>query len=186
MIDDGRSRPSSSALARVNGSSDNLLTNNTSFNNGGNGIEIEGGTGNVVADNQVNGNYIGIRLKDDATAVVRDNTISDNLRFGVDARNAEPGAAVAGNTITGSWGAINLAAADSAAVSGNTSSDVSTPLVVAGAAIRDTSWTDGVATVLRWNPMLVLWSLLLGVPIVVTLIRSSWRAAKPRRRTRTA
>jgi parallel beta-helix repeat protein len=186
MIDDGRSRPSSLALARMNGSSDNQLTNNTSVNNAGNGIEIEGGTGNIVANNQVSGNYVGVQVKDNASVTVRDNTISDNLRYGVDVRNAGAGALITGNTISGSWGAVNLATADSAVVGATISSDVSTPLVVAGVAIRDTSWTDSLVAVLRWNPMLVLWSLLLGVPIVATAVRYSWLAARPRRRTRTA
>ena len=74
MIDDGRSRPSTAAMARINGSSGNVLTNNTSFNNAGNGVEIEGGTANVVTDNRVSGNYVGIQVKDDAAVTVRDNT----------------------------------------------------------------------------------------------------------------
>jgi parallel beta-helix repeat protein len=186
MIDDGRSRPSTAAMARINGSSGNVLTNNTSFNNAGNGIEIEGGTANVVTDNRVSGNYVGIQVKDDAAVTVRDNTISDNVWYGIDVRNIGAGADVVGNTITASWGAVNLATADSAAVGANISSDVSAPLVVAGVAIRDTSWTDSVLARLQFSPMLLLWTLLLGVPIVVTVIRLSWSAARPRRRARTA
>ena len=34
-----------------------------------------------------------------------------------------------------------------------------------------TAWPDNVAVFLRWNPMLLLWSVVLGVPIVVVTVR---------------
>ena len=80
MIDDGRSLASDTAQTRIDGSNDNLLLRNFSAANAGNGVEVEGGTGNVVDGNRINDNYIGVRIKDGASASVRDNTMADNLR----------------------------------------------------------------------------------------------------------
>ena len=118
--------------------------------------------------------------------MVRNNTAVDNVKYGIDIRNPAGGIPVAGNTISGGWGAVNLATTSSAVLDGNVTSDVSAPVVIAGAAIRDTAWPDQVVDVIRWNPMLVLWSVLLGVPIVVALIRLVWTAARPSRRIRIA
>jgi len=186
MIDDGRSSPSTLAESRINGSSNNVLMDNSASDNAGSGVEIEGGVKNVVVNNRVTNNYIGIRVKDDAVVMVRNNTAVDNVRYGIDIRNTAGGISVAGNTISGGWGAVNLATTSSAVLDGNVTSDVSAPVVIAGAAIRDTAWPDQVVDVIRWNPMLVLWSVLLGVPIVVALIRLVWTAARPSRRIRIA
>ena len=48
---------------------------------------------------------------------------------------------------------------------------MSTPLVVDGVATRDPSWTDRASQFLRWNPVLVLWGLVLGVPALVAALR---------------
>jgi parallel beta-helix repeat protein len=185
MIDDGRSDPSTLAESRTNGSSNNVLMDNTAFDNAGSGVEIEGGTQNVVANNQVRHNYVGIRVKDDAMVMVRNNIAADNVRYGIDIRNVAGGIPVAGNTVSGSWGAVNLATTSSAVLDGNVATDVSAPVVIAGAAIRDTAWSDHVADMVRWNPMLVLWSILLGVPIVMALMRLLRAATRPNRRKRT-
>ena len=185
MIDDGRSDPSTVAESRTNGSSNNVLMDNTALDNAGSGIEIEGGTQNVVANNQVRNNYVGIRVKDDAVVMVRNNTAADNVRYGIDIRNVTGGIPVAGNTVSGSWGAVNLATTGSAVLDGNVATDVSAPVVIAGAAIRDTAWSDHVADMVRWNPMLVLWSILLGVPIVMALMRPLRAATRPNGRKRT-
>ena len=163
MIDDGRSLSTDTAQTRINGSDDNLLLHNFSAANAGNGVEVEGGTGNLVDGNRVNQNYVGVRVKDGASASVRDNTMADNLRYGVDIRDGDGTVDVAGNAISASWGAINLATDASATLSENSTDDVSASLVVAGAAVRETTWFDTLTAVLRWNPMLVLWSVLVGI-----------------------
>ena len=79
--------------------------------------------------------------------------------------------AIDGNRISGSWAAVNLAAASSATLGENPSTDVSTPLVIGGVAQRDPSWIDRVGQFLHWNPVLVLWALTLGVPLLIGLCR---------------
>ena len=151
MIDDGRSLSTDTAQTRINGSDDNLLLHNFSAANAGNGVEVEGGTGNLVDGNRVNQNYVGVRVKDGASASVRDNTMADNLRYGVDIRDGDGTVDVAGNAISASWGAINLATDASATLGANSTADVSASLVVAGAAVRETTWLDTVTAVLRWS-----------------------------------
>ncbi len=171
MIDDGRSSPSEGAEMRLNGSNDNLVVDNYAFANGGNGVEIEGGVGNVVADNRLLGNYVGVRVKDDAQVTVRDNIVTSNVRYGIDVRNAHGTIPVTGNTISGSWGAVNLATSDSADVTANVISAVSANLVVDGTALRETTWFTHLGAYLYWNPLLLLWSLVLGVPVIVAVLR---------------
>ena len=69
------------------------------------------------------------------------------------------------------WAAINLAAAAGAALGDNPATDVTTPLVVARVVTYRTSWVDDVAKYIRWNPLLVLWGLILGLPIIVGVFR---------------
>lgn len=175
MIDDGRSEATSSAERRVDPADDNLVIDNIATNNGLSGIEIEGGTGNVVSGNQLTGNYIGVRVNNGGSAAVRDNTIIDSYRYGVDVLDSAGRIPVSGNTISGSWAAISLATADAAVLADNSTSDVSTPLVVDGVAERSMNVVERVAQFLRWNPMLVLWGLVLGVPVVVALARPGLR-----------
>jgi parallel beta-helix repeat protein len=149
------------------------ISGNVAFDNGGSGVEIEGGTGNVVSGNTVRGNDIGIRVKDDAAASVTDNTVADNTHYGINVLDSAGAAQVpvSGNTISGSWAAINLESEQSATLSNNNSTDVTTALVVAGVASHDTSWFERISTFLRWNPMLILWVLVLGVPSLVGAAR---------------
>lgn len=171
MIDDGRSADGGGEKARINDSNNNQVVDNLAYGNGGSGVEIEGGKGNVVSGNQISGNYIGVRVKNMASVVVRDNTIAGNLRYGVDVLDPGGTVSVAGNTISGTWGAVNLADGGSAVVGVNSVSDVSTFLVVGGVAVRDHHWVQDVAAFVRWNPLVVLWSLVIGVPLVVMASR---------------
>lgn len=177
MIDDGRSVGASPDPSRIDASNDNTLVGNFSFGNSGSGIEIEGGTGNLAADNRLAGNYIGVRVKNGASVTVRDNTILDNRRYGIDVLHNGAAVMLAGNLIGGSWGGVNLATQDSALLDANTITEVSAPLVLDGVAIRHPSWVENVATYVRWHPMMMLWSLLLGVPIVVAAARLATSAA---------
>ena len=171
MIDDGRSEASATAEARIDPSNDNVVIGNRAYDNAGSGVELEGGTGNIVTRNELTGNDIGVRAKDKATAVITDNTITGSVRYGVHVMDATSHAALDRNRISGSWAAVNLAAPESATLGTNPATDVSTPLVVAGVAQRDPSWLDQVGQFLRWNPVLVLWGLILGVPLAVAALR---------------
>jgi parallel beta-helix repeat protein len=182
MIDDGRSTASATAEARINPSNDNVVTGNIAYDNAGSGVEIEGGTGNLVSANHLSRNDIGVRLKDGATATVRDNVIDDSVRYGVHVLDPASRVAIADNRISGSWAAVNLAAAESATLGVNPATDVSTPLVVADVAQRDPSWLDRVGQFLRWNPVLVLWGLILGVPLLVGALRIVRAPFRPHRR----
>ncbi len=175
MIDDGRSEETSFAERRVDPADDNLVVDNIATDNGLSGVEIEGGTGNVVAGNRLVGNYVGVRINNRAAVAVTGNTISDSYRYGIDVLDSDGGIPVTRNTISGSWGAINLATAGSATLEGNTITDVTAELVVDGVAEHSSSWYAHAARVLRWNPMLALWGLLLGVPTIVGLARMVYR-----------
>ena len=178
MIDDGRSTATAEAEARINPSNDNLVTGNTAYDNAGSGVEIEGGTGNVVSGNDLARNDIGVRAKDGAVAAVTGNTITDSVRYGLHVLDPAARVSIDGNRISGSWAAVNTAAAESATIGANTVTDVSTPLVVGEVAQRDPSWIERVGQFLRWNPVLVLWGLILGVPLLVgayRLVRAPFR-----------
>ena len=99
------------------------------------------------------------------------NVIDGSVRYGVHVLDPTARVAIDRNHISGSWAAINLAAADSATLGENPTTDVSTPLVIASVAQRDPSWTDRVRQFLHWNPVLVLWTLTLGLPLLVGLTR---------------
>jgi parallel beta-helix repeat protein len=171
MIDDGRSLTTAEAKSRIDASNDNVVTGNVAYDNGASGIEIEGGTGNVVSANTLTRNDIGVRIKDGAAARVVDNTIVDSDRYGVNVLDSGGQVPVTGNHISGSWAAVNLAGTNSATVGANTITDVTTPLVVDSVVTYETTWVDDVAKYIRWNPLLVLWGLILGVPLIVGVLR---------------
>ena len=171
MIDDGRSAQTAEAQSRIDASNDNVITGNVAYDNANSGVEIEGGSGNVVSGNTLTGNDIGVRIKDRASAAVTGNTIVDSDRYGINVLESGGHVPLTDNRISGSWAAINLESADSATVGVNTSTDVTTPLVVDSVVTYDTTWLDELATYVRWNPLLVLWGLILGVPIMVSVVR---------------
>lgn len=171
MIDDGRTEDAPFADANVLPSNDNLIEGNRAYDNDGSGIEIEGGTGNVVRDNLVEGNHVGIRIKNDAEATITGNTVNDSRLYGVDVLDTARSAEITGNTITGGWASIGLGDEGLATREGNTVSGASAPLVIAGTSVRESTVLLEVSKVLRWNPLLVLWGLILGVPLLVWLVR---------------
>jgi parallel beta-helix repeat protein len=181
MIDDGRSLTTAAAQARPNPSDNDEVTGNVAHDNAGSGVEIEGGTGNVVSDNHLSRNDIGVRVKSGATASITGNVIDGSLRYGVHVLDPAARVAIDGNHISGSWAAINLAAANGATLGQNASTDVSTPLVLDGVAQRDPSWIDRVGRFLHWNPVLVLWALTLGLPLLVGLSRAAGKPLRPPR-----
>ena len=172
MIDDGRSVTTAEAQSRIDTSNYNVVTGNAAYDNANSGVEIEGGSGNVVSGNTLARNDIGVRIKDGAVASIVDNTIVDSDRYGVNVLDSGGQVPVSRNTISGSWAAVNLAGASSATVGDNTVTDVTTPLVVDSVVTYETTWVDEVAKYIRWNPLLVLWGLILGVPFLVGVLRA--------------
>lgn len=183
MIDDGRSLDASFAPARFLPSDDNQLIGNQAYDNDGSGIEVEGGAGNVVTGNVLARNHVGVRVKDDASALVSDNRISESRLAGVDVLSGAAEVEVRGNVVTGGWTGIALGEPGGARVTGNDLTGSSTPLVVAGRAQRDEGLVTEVGRVLRWNPVLVLWTMILGVPAIHAAPRLvRWIVSRPRSR----
>ena len=167
MIDDGRSEDSETAKAARLPSNDNQVVDNHAYDNAGSGVEIEGGTGNVVMGNLLERNHIGVRIKDDASVVVADNDIRDSRLFGIDVLEGAATVDIAGNEVTGGWGSVSLGREGIADVSDNEVSGAATPLVVDGTAVRDNAVGTTVAKYFKWNPLLILWTAILGIPVVL-------------------
>ena len=186
MIDDGRSEDTATASARRLASNHNLLEGNRAYGNDGSGIEIEGGAGTVVRDNILTGNHVGVRVKNDASAVVLDNTIADSSLAGIDVFSGFGRVSIKNNTITNGWAGIALGSADAATVSGNTISGASTDTAIAGKAIRNDDFATQIGRIFRWNPLLVLWTGILGMPILLgglSIVRAVRRRLHLRART---
>jgi parallel beta-helix repeat protein len=183
MIDDGRSEDTDYADAARLPSNDNQLIGNHAYDNDGSGVEIEGGSGTVVRGNLLERNHVGIRVKNDASLVIQDNRVADSRLAGVDVLSAGDEAEVMRNDITGGWASVSVPDATSVRLSANTLSGASTPMVVAGEPQRDEGVTTAVAKVFRWNPLLVLWTAILGIPTVLaltSLVRTAVRAGRRR------
>ena len=180
MIDDGRSEDTSYADAARLPSNNNQLVGNRAYNNDGSGIEIEGGTGTIVSGNSLAGNHVGVRVKSDASALVENNRITNSALAGVDVLNGRGSVRIVNNTVSGGWAGIALGGHTSATLEENTLVDASTPLAVAGQAVREENIGSIIGRVFRWNPLLVLWAAILGVPFVFGIYRLA-RLAAPRR-----
>jgi parallel beta-helix repeat protein len=176
MIDDGRSEDSDYAEAARLPSNDNRLIGNHAYDNDGSGIEIEGGTGTVVRGNLLERNHVGVRVKNDASVAVTDNRVVDSRLAGIDVLSGAGAVSVTGNDVVGGWASVALGESSAADLSGNTLEGASTPMVVAGEAQRDEGITTVLGKVFRWNPLLVLWTAILGIPAVLA-VRSLARAA---------
>lgn len=171
MIDDGRSEASAFAEAARLPSDQNQLIGNHAYDNDGSGIEIEGGAGTIVRDNLLERNHVGVRVKNDASVDIESNRITDSALAGVDVLGNAGQVEITGNSITGGWASIALAQQNAAELSENDLADASTPLVVAGEAVREETVATVVGRVFRWNPLLVLWTAILGVPAVFAIFR---------------
>jgi parallel beta-helix repeat protein len=169
MIDDGRSEDSEYAEAARLASNDNRLIDNHAYDNDGSGIEIEGGTGTVVQGNRLEGNHVGVRVKNDASVVIEDNRIADSRLAGVDVLAGAGSVEVSGNVIDAGWASVALGEPGAAELSGNVLTDASTPTVVAGEAQREEGWATVLGKVYRWNPLLVLWTAILGIPALLAV-----------------
>jgi parallel beta-helix repeat protein len=167
MIDDGRSEDTATASARRLPSNDSVLEGNHAYNNDGSGIEIEGGTGTIIRDNVLTGNHVGVRIKNEASAVVHNNKIADSALAGIDVFSGNGRVSIKDNVITAGWASIALGAEDAATLSGNTLSGASTDTAVAGKAIRDEDLATQIGRIFRWNPLLVVWTAILGIPLIL-------------------
>lgn len=182
MIDDGRSEDSAYADAARRPSNHNRLVGNYAYDNDGSGIDIEGGTGTIVSDNVLERNHVGVRVKNDASVIISGNRITDSALAGVDVLSGAGKVGITRNTVTGGWASVALGEEGAARLIDNQLTDASTPMAIAGKAVRD----EGMATVVRrlfhWNPLLVLWTTILGVPTLFG-VRHLARMAGHRRRT---
>lgn len=183
MIDDGRSEDSPVGEAARLPSDDNVLVGNHAYDNDGSGIEIEGGTGTVVEGNLLERNHVGVRVKNDASVRVADNRVVDSRLAGIDVMEDAGQVRVVGNEVQGGWAGLSLASADSAALEDNELRGSSTALVVGGEAQRETGLATSLKQLFRWNPLLVLWTAILGLPLLVAVRGVVRAAAGPVRRT---
>jgi parallel beta-helix repeat protein len=176
MIDDGRSEDSETAAARQEASNDNVLQGNRAYDNAGSGIEIEGGRGTVVDGNTLTGNHVGVRVKNDASALITRNTLVNSRLAGVDVLAGSGSVSIRSNRITGGWAGVTLSAENAAVMTGNRIDGPSTPMVIGGQPRRDHDPLSAIGRVFRWNPLLVLWVAILGVPMVLA-VRHLFRVA---------
>ena len=184
MIDDGRTEDSGNLQAARLPSNDNQLIGNHAYDNDGSGIEIEGGAGTVVSDNLLERNHVGVRIKNDASVAIEDNRIVDNALAGVDVLAGDGDVGITGNTIVGGWASVALAKPSSAKLTDNELRDSSAPMVVAGEAVRNEDLATTIGRIFAWNPLLVLWAAILGVPTVLGIRKLVRFIGRRRRNTR--
>lgn len=162
-------------------SDDNELVANTASGNDGSGIEIAGGTGTRVSDNVLEDNHVGVRIRDGASVTVAGNVVSDSRLYGLDVLEGDGDVVLTGNTVTGGYAGVSLARPASAALRGNEIEGASAPYVVAGESVRDEGVGTWIAKVLRWNPLLVLWTAILGLPVAIVVKRLLTTTVRRRR-----
>jgi parallel beta-helix repeat protein len=184
MIDDGRSEDTPDERAKRLPSNQNVLVGNHAYANDGSGIEIEGGEGTVVEGNRLERNHVGVRVKDDASALVADNTLQRSRLAGVDVLAGAGKVRIKGNEITGGWAGVALNAQNAAALAGNRFQGSSAPLVIGGQPRREDGALEVIGRLFRWNPLLILWTAILGVPTVLTLRHLVRTSAGGRHRAR--
>ncbi|MGE5603607.1 MAG: right-handed parallel beta-helix repeat-containing protein [Nitrososphaerales archaeon] len=175
MIDDGRSESIRLARASVLASNYNQVTDNRAHDNDGTGIEIEGGTGNVVTSNVLERNRVGVRIKNRASTTVARNRIADNRLSGVALIGRVGDVGISNNRISGGWAGISLAGADRPRLDHNVVKAV-TPFVVNGKSLRKQTTAERARLFFRWNPVLIVWTAILGVPALALLLRSATRS----------
>ena len=99
------------------------------------------------------------------------NTVRDSRLYGLDVFEGDGEVVLRGNSVTGGYAGISLAAPDSAVLRDNEIEGASAQYVVAGHSVRDEGVGTVIAKVLRWNPLLVLWTAILGVPVAIVVKR---------------
>lgn len=100
-------------------SNENVISNNRVWNNTV-GIALEGGSGNVIRDNKIDGNRFGTRLKNDASRnQIVDNTITGSLVFGVYVYKSSNENDIARNRVVGGQGGFVFKDAEGNRLIGN-------------------------------------------------------------------
>lgn len=90
--------------ARVHGNGFGVALNGTSATSSGGGGIVMGDANNVVDGSQVHGNYNGISVfgfKPASAIQIRNNTVHDNVAFGIDIQSGARNTEVANNTVYG-------------------------------------------------------------------------------------
>jgi parallel beta-helix repeat protein len=177
MIDDGHSEDPT----RVLPSNGNQLLENVAHDNDGSGVEIEGGTGTVVVNNVLERNHVGVRVKDDGAAAVKQNRVAQSRLAGVNVLNSTAEVRIVGNDVSGGWAGVLLARAVRAHLQGNQLADASAPVVENGRAIRSESVVTFLGQTFRWKPFLALWTVILGCPTLLASRRVVRALLRPRR-----
>ncbi|MBW8766824.1 MAG: hypothetical protein JF630_11560 [Geodermatophilales bacterium] len=95
---------------------------------------------------------------------------------GVDVLAGSGSVSIRSNRITGGWAGVTLSAENAAVMTGNRIDGPSTPMVIGGQPRRDHDPLSAIGRVFRWNPLLVLWVAILGVPMVLA-VRHLFRVA---------
>jgi hypothetical protein len=101
---------------------------------------------------------------------------------GVDVLAGAGKVSIQDNHLTGGWAGVSLSTRGSAVLAANVVEGTSTPLVIAGQPLRRTSALTLVGRVFRWNPLLILWATILGVPTALTLPQLVRTVGRMRRR----
>jgi parallel beta-helix repeat protein len=84
-------------------SHDNLLENNQAWGNDGYGLRIVGSNNNTIQSNSFANNLQGITVEQDSTGnILRDNTISGSLLYGIYLFGGSDGNTISGNSVSGS------------------------------------------------------------------------------------
>jgi parallel beta-helix repeat protein len=125
MLDDGKVRDDGNPRhAEAVPSNDNLIEQNEVWNNEV-GIALEGGTGNRILDNRIHDNEFGIRLEDAARANdVARNLIRGSRMFAIFLYDACDRNRITGNRIHGGRGAIVVKRSIGNVIEGNTITDI--------------------------------------------------------------
>ena len=173
-----------------------LVENNVASGNGKHGfIFSRGCAGNVLRNNQAHDNVgHGFMIDDGRSQATdfaearvdasNDNTITGSVRYGIDVQDPTNQLPVANNTISGSWGGISLCAPGSAVLTDNTlARDVNAPMVVDGVVDRQLTWLDKAVNVIRFNPLLLVWGVVVLFPLSMWVLR---HLVPPRLRRRRA
>ena len=125
MLDDGKVRDDGNPRhAHAVPSNDNLIEENEVWNNDV-GIALEGGNGNVIRDNHVHDNQVGVRLEGAASGnqIVR-NTIRASGMFAIFLFGNSDRNRIIGNLIRGGRGAIVVKESVGNVIEGNTITDI--------------------------------------------------------------
>lgn len=127
MLDDGKVLPDSDNPRHLYAvpSNDNIVENNRVWDNE-DGIVLEGGSGNIVRNNEISGYHrFGIRLKDEVTTtLITENRIEGVDQYGIFIYSGSHNNYIIANNIVGGHGGIVIRESEANIVKGNTITEV--------------------------------------------------------------